>query len=70
MESPEAVVQKYSVRTHYEVLRVITSPTRVTMRYCKTLREVLEDTNSRAVRSYDIPWHCKNNKIIQGAIIG
>ena len=37
MESPEAVVQKYSVRIHYEVLRVITSPT--TSHY-----EVLQDT--------------------------
>ena len=42
----------------------------VTVRYYKTLQEVLQETKTCATKYEDVSWHYKNDEVIQDAIIG
>ena len=57
---------KSGTTRHYEVLRGTASGT--TSHY-QTLLDVLKDTR-RGTRHYDIPWHHKNDSVIQDAMTG
>ena len=55
---------------YYEILRGTTGGTTKHYEVLQDTTFFLQDFKSRATRYYDMPWHYKNYKEIQDAIIG